>query len=203
MVTYRWSDPHVEHFNIIDFCDRPYDTVSEMNAALVANVNKLVGVNDTLKVQGDVAFGDRRKSLAWVDQIRCQNRILYPGNHDHCFPGAKKNWREWLPLYEQYFEVRIEEYPGSGYHETLDDGTPVIVSHFPYTGESHGETDRYSAYRPHDDGVTLLHGHVHDAWKIRRSPKGTLMINVGVDAWDMQPVSENTLAALIKENQDT
>lgn len=203
MSVWWWSDPHFDHKNIIGFCDRPYDTVPEMNAALVANVNMLVGVNDTLMVGGDVAFDNREKSLTWVDQIRCQNRVLFPGNHDHVWTGGKKTWESWLPLYEQYFEVRIEEYPGSGYRHTMEDGTEVLVSHFPYTGESHDVSDRYSAHRPHDDGLTLLHGHVHDAWKIRRSPKGTLMVNVGVDAWDMQPVSENTLAALIKENQDT
>jgi len=59
------------------------------------------------------------------------------------------------------------------------------------------EEDRYSEHRPTDDGTPLLHGHVHDVWKVRRSKKGTLMINVGVDAWDYAPVSGTEIVALL------
>lgn len=78
----------------------------------------------------------------------------------------------------------------------LDDGTEILTSHFPYAGDSH-DPDRYSAHRPFDDGVPLLHGHVHDAWKVALSPKGTPMVNVGVDVHNFFPVAIDDLVSLL------
>ena len=47
-------------------------------------------------------------------------------------------------------------------------------------------------WRPDDTGGWLLHGHIHENWRQRDR-----QINVGVDAWDFTPVSEEQIAALI------
>ena len=40
------------------------------------------------------------------------------------------------------------------------------VNHFPYLGPKDGEyRDRFDAYRPVNDGLPLVHGHVHSAWQ--------------------------------------
>jgi calcineurin-like phosphoesterase family protein len=68
----------------------------------------------------------------------------------------------------------------------------VLACHFPYRGDSHDQ-DRYVEHRPVDEGAWLLHGHVHERWRVLDR-----MINVGVDVWDYRPVSEATLADLIR-----
>ena len=42
MTTYFTADQHFGHQNIIGYCDRPFHSVGEMNAVLVANWNAVV-----------------------------------------------------------------------------------------------------------------------------------------------------------------
>jgi calcineurin-like phosphoesterase family protein len=65
------------------------------------------------------------------------------------------------------------------------------MNHLPYEGDSHDD-DRFVPLRPVDDGGWLLHGHVHNKWRQKER-----MINVGVDVWDLAPVAQETLEALI------
>jgi len=55
------------------------------------------------------------------------------------------------------------------------------------------EGDKYAMWRPQDDGHWLLCGHVHDKWKTMHK-----MINVGVDAWNFQPVSEVEIVRIVQ-----
>lgn len=65
------GDTHFDHRNIIDYCDRPYDSVEEMNETLVANWNDAVATDDDdvvflgdLTVTDDFAtFADRLDRL--------------------------------------------------------------------------------------------------------------------------------------------
>ncbi len=56
----------------------------------------------------------------------------------------------------------------------------MLLSHFPYAGDSHDE-DRYAKFRLRDEGIPLLHGHAHEGFRERRTSRGTCGINVGVD----------------------
>ena len=44
----------------------------------------------------------------------------------------------------------------------------------------------------------LLHGHVHSLWKVKPLDK---MINVAVEVWDLEPVSEQDLVNIILDNR--
>ena len=68
-----------------------------------------------------------------------------------------------------------------------------MLNHFPYRTQSRYDL-KFMQYRPQDDGGWLLHGHIHEKW--RQSGR---QINVGVDAWHFAPVSEDTLAQIIKQ----
>jgi calcineurin-like phosphoesterase family protein len=50
-----------------------------------------------------------------------------------------------------------------------------MLSHFPYKGD-HKPGDRYPEWRLRDEGLPLLHGHVHSAFLISGR-----QYNVGVD----------------------
>ena len=43
---YYTSDLHFDHTNIIKFCNRPWDTADEMNAALIKKWNNRVNDDD-------------------------------------------------------------------------------------------------------------------------------------------------------------
>jgi calcineurin-like phosphoesterase family protein len=66
-------------------------------------------------------------------------------------------------------------------------GHDVLVCHFPYAGDSQ-DHDRYSRFRPVDDGLPIIHGHVHTSFaELGRQ------FNVGVDVRDYRPVAESTI----------
>ena len=69
-------------------------------------------------------------------------------------------------------------------------GRRVLVSHFPYRGDSKDGPDRYRTNRPLDRGLPILHGHVHTEFAERGR-----QFNVGVDVRDYAPVAEDTIVA--------
>jgi calcineurin-like phosphoesterase family protein len=74
-------------------------------------------------------------------------------------------------------------------------GFRVLISHFPFPYADDGDDRGHNDLRPVDDGSTwLLHGHVHNRWKVRREER---MINVGVDVWDYAPVALSVLAGIV------
>lgn len=193
MSVYFTSDLHFGHKNIIKYCNRPWDDVESMNEGLISNWNAVVRPEDTVVVLGDVALGRHEVGLGLVSRLH-GIKLLIPGNHDECWSGHKKPNRR---KYEDVgFLVSAVETHYNFPLISSDHGYgveyPVTISHFPFEGDSHGE-DRYKQYRPRDNGQWLLHGHVHDAWRIKYQ-----QINVGVDVWNYEPVAEERILAIIE-----
>jgi calcineurin-like phosphoesterase family protein len=186
MTTYFTADQHFGHQNIIEYCDRPFHSVGEMNAALVANWNAVVSPHDTVHVLGDVAMGRREESMPLIGQL-AGHKILYPGNHDRCWYGHGERA---LRLEQEYLDAGFDEIRQGPLAMTVGN-REVLVCHLPYQGDS-GETERYRKFRPVDEGMWLLHGHVHEKW----CQQGR-MVNVGVDVWDFTPVAEEVIARLM------
>lgn len=70
-----------------------------------------------------------------------------------------------------------------------------LMSHLPYHNSGdHTPGNRYNEYRLPNEGLPLLCGHVHDAWKFNGN-----QFNVGVDANDFKPVSANTVVEWAKD----
>jgi calcineurin-like phosphoesterase family protein len=188
MTTWFTADLHFGHANIIRYCDRPFASPDEMDDELIARWNGVVADGDTVWVLGDVALGRIDHSLSLVGQLQGR-KILIAGNHDRCWAGHGRRAEGWTERYREagFAEVR------QGQVELNVGGISTLACHFPYRGDSQDE-DRYLDYRPVDHGAWLLHGHVHERW--RQSGR---MINVGVDVWDYQPVSEGAIRALMVE----
>lgn len=79
--TYFISDLHLGHANIIDYCNRPYYDVEDMNRELVDNWNRTVGRNRIFFL-GDMSYGrGSRTPRYWLKQLT--GRIHYiKGSHD-------------------------------------------------------------------------------------------------------------------------
>jgi len=197
---YFSSDPHFWHAKVIEYCNRPYSTVEEMNEDMVKKWNEIVKPEDTVYCLGDFSMAFRSVEIY---SFRLNgNRFLVPGNHDflhsyHKRSKNKENQEKWIQKYKDYMwnvlpEQFVLDIPGVG---------TFNLCHHPYAGPYELESghDKYEKWRPKDDGRILLCGHVHNSWKHKFSPNGTLMINVGVDVWDFAPVSLDRLAAYIKE----
>jgi calcineurin-like phosphoesterase family protein len=82
MARYVVSDHHFGHANIIEYCDRPFSSVGEMNAALLDRHYETVDDGDVLVHLGDVAM-DMRDGTETVDYFeRLDGDVLIRGNHD-------------------------------------------------------------------------------------------------------------------------
>jgi len=69
------SDTHFDHTNIIEYCNRPFRSVSEMNEAMLNNWNKTVGKKDIVFFLGDMRFGKgSRETDYWLKKL---NGIIY------------------------------------------------------------------------------------------------------------------------------
>ena len=57
------SDHHFYHENIIKYCNRPFNSLREMNYTMIEKWNSVVSENDTVLHLGDFSFGDNTPSL--------------------------------------------------------------------------------------------------------------------------------------------
>lgn len=195
------SDHHFGHSNIIAFSSRSYDSVQEMNEKLILKWNETVMPSDLVYYLGDLCMGKLKETLPLIKRLQGEI-ILIPGNHDRCWFGrsAGETLRRER---EAYLRAGISEIidTGAGHPEpTIAIGGVVAkMSHFPYIGDSHETkySDKFSAWRPDDDGGWLIHGHIHNNAGLHCSPKVDHMLNVGVDVWDYSPVPMEWLAAMI------
>ena len=76
------ANTHFGHANIIKSCDRPFETTAEMDAAMIANWNAVVGRNDVVYHVGDFAFRQDPKQTRKIFGALNGAKTLITGNHD-------------------------------------------------------------------------------------------------------------------------
>lgn len=146
-----------------------YASDVEHDEDLIERWNDRVTKRDTVWVLGDVGMGSLTNVLELVGRLNGTKHLVY-GNHDPGHPmhrGAHNKLRRYLEVFESAqlaAQIRI-------------DGKLAMLSHFPYQGD-HGDVDRYPEWRLRDEGLPLLHGHVHDAYTF-----SALGLNVGQDPY--------------------
>lgn len=89
------ADTHYGHKNIIEWCNRPFSSVEQMDETLIANHNAVVGPEDHVYHVGD---------FAWKQHVEYQSRLngkihLISGNHDKFSAGARDGFEEVLDLF--------------------------------------------------------------------------------------------------------
>lgn len=87
MTRFVISDHHYDHKNIIEYTNRPFDNVDEMNSYMTKMWNKVVGENDTVIHGGDIAFG----SIDNINNIFSDlngSKMIIEGNHDDYSPDS-------------------------------------------------------------------------------------------------------------------
>lgn len=192
---YFTSDLHFDHANVIKYCDRPFDSVEQMNERMVELWNDNVDSADIIYVLGDFSLG--ASAVTKYGPRLNGNKYLVPGNHDRCHPVFHKNkdirMANAKKLYEDAGFIIM---PIESTLSTIPDFFSFKLCHMPYTGD-HTEKERYIEYRPKNYGQWLLHGHVHDHWKVKGK-----QINVGVDVWNFMPVSIEMIKLIIQNGPD-
>jgi calcineurin-like phosphoesterase family protein len=155
------SDTHFGHVNIITYCSRPFRDVEEMNRSMIERWNARVRSEDTVFHLGDFAMGKKDLIPTYLKALNGY-KILILGNHDR----SAKSMRE--AGFDEVHEVGIYQSPVG----------EVLLRHHPDL-----DFDLAGRFK------LMLNGHVHERWCSRTTVRGGLLINVGVDQNDFQPIS--------------
>jgi calcineurin-like phosphoesterase family protein len=75
------SDLHFDHANIIQYCDRPFESVDEMNVSLIDSWNSVVTDDDVVLYLGDFGWWDVESIRSFAEQLN-GTMALVRGNHD-------------------------------------------------------------------------------------------------------------------------
>ncbi len=184
------SDQHFGHVKVIQFCNRPFASVEEMNSELVRRHNALVNDEDIVYHLGDFSM-KKADAFKYLPQLKGRHHLI-TGNHDGCHPVMCKSGEKLQRLRAEYTAAGFETI-ALQQEITLTGQLSVLMHHMPYLNHETAKFDtRYPLYRPVDRGQLLLHGHVHTSWKVNGR-----MINVGADQWSFAPVSLEEIVALI------
>ena len=101
--TWFTADTHFGHSNIIGHCARPFATVAEMDAELVARWNSVVQPDDNVWVIGDFAFRGTKGPGEYLLRLKGQKHLVI-GNHDSAATCAAPGWAS----VQQMAEITVE-----------------------------------------------------------------------------------------------
>lgn len=209
MGIYLSSDQHLEHANILKYCpNRNCSSLEEHNETLIQNHNSMVSNTDIIIYLGDLILGNHRKNIPkYVPQLN-GIKILIRGNHDYGFKSQDKNYpEESKKIYldngiDAVFDGIISLQTILDYYKVVAYFPDTILCHFPYKNTpliKKSTIDRYANKMPeYTSDMLLLCGHTHTTSK----QDIINMINVGVDAWNMFPVSLSSVLELYSNNQE-
>ena len=166
---YITSDLHIGHSNMCLGASkwlnkkecRNFDSINEMNQAILNNINTLVKKDDCLIIAGDIVWKSDIYD-SFFNDINCENIYIVYGNHDSISLLKKCNHSS-IKYQDWYLEILYKE-------------KHICISHFPF--ESWNQSQR---------GSYMLHGHTHDSRQkdlsfVLDNPK--LTMDIGIDTID-------------------
>ena len=170
---YITSDIHYSHKNIVGGITkwrneqgeipsdrvRNFETLEDMNYALVDNINKVVGENDILYFLGDLTLSNNgtKSNDEFIEQIKCKNKYLILGNHDMMI----RKYRDYF-LSDGKFKLIAENY-----YLKIDDKI-IYLTHKLNTN-----------LRLLNENEYHLHGHFHNRGEIRFTDNRSM--DIGID----------------------
>ena len=170
---YLISDTHFNHKNIIEYENRPFTDVAEMNTALMENWNNIVTDDDIVIHLGDIALGTESQLKTLIPQLK-GHKILIKGNHD-------------TKSHHFYSDCGFEEVCGQKI--LLVGDRIVFLSHRPESRPSDGEN-----YDLH------FFGHVHTKGEYPTvCSNGACLC---VERWNYKPVCLDTVLDLCAQSTE-
>jgi calcineurin-like phosphoesterase family protein len=178
------SDTHLNHANIIKYCNRPFADTKEMDANIIDNINAVVKPEDTLWHLGDVAFVHKNPDAgfnalkAYRDRIACRNIHIMLGNHDNEDLMFELGNQRVFKSVQHYYELRYAKKT-----------PPIVMMHYPM-----------AVWNKCHRGAIHLFGHshgTHTKWREENMPN-SLSVDVGVDCHNYRPLSLDEILAYME-----
>jgi calcineurin-like phosphoesterase family protein len=184
------SDTHYNHANICTATTkwidpvtcREFQSLEQMNAHLIGNINEKVGQDDILFHLGDWSFGGFEQIQKFRDSIFCKNVHIITGNHDHHIESDKEGCQKLFSSVNKYLNLVVK----------WNVGTPLMgeqrfaLMHFPI-----------ASWDNMARGAIHLHGHVHFPAD-KRIGVGKMM-DVGCDGNELYPIEMSEILKLMRD----
>lgn len=178
---YITSDHHFGHIKIIEYEDRPFDLVSQMDRYMIDEWNRVVCDDDVVIHLGDFSLLPPEETIDICNELKGQI-ILFNGNHDH---RTRTFWEQRAGILKWF--KRPQYFDGIWLTHRVDWGF-VFYNSFDsmriWTGKK--------SWTLIKDDDLVLHGHSHG--KITKQGQ---FVNCGVDAWNFTPAA---LPSFLKES---
>lgn len=173
---YFTSDWHFNHNKDFVWFKRGYNSIEEMNEAIISNICSTLDEGDELWVLGDIIMGETNaEAAALLSRIPYSVHFLI-GNHD----SYKR-----IQLYKSLGWIN------EGYATTIQDGKwHFYLSHYPTF------TSNYDDNKKHLPLINLF-GHTHQEHLFFLN--NPYMYHVGVDSHDCMPISIDKIKQDIKD----
>ena len=167
------SDHHFGHSSIIEFCNRPFVDVKEMNEVMIKRWNEKIKKNDYVYHLGDFGFGYKENIETIINQLNGKIHLII-GNHEK---PALQNSDKFVWT-KEYFELKVSD-PDcyNGYQN-------IILFHY-----------AMRVWRHDSRGSWHLYGHSHGNLP---DEEDRLAFDVGVDCHDFYPLSYEEVKAIMK-----
>lgn len=206
------SDTHYNHTNMCygvsswekkEKSTRRFNTLEEMNDAIVKSINDCVKEDDEIYFLGDWSFGGIESIYTFWKRIICKNIHFIPGNHDN---NIKKNKELPNCHYEDEYDIFVDNPPHNNssiagaqdlFRNILPELTTItynkqkfVLSHYPL--EQWEDMDRGSIH---------LHGHCHGNINNCEINTKYRRMDVGMDWKEFRPYSIEEILEIMKERK--
>lgn len=165
-IVYFISDTHFWHNPIVQYCNRPFSSIQDMNEKLIENWNNTVKDEDIVYFLGDFCLGNNNQAREICNRLKGY-KIIVLGNHDD---GGIEHWLN-IGFQEAYKEpIKFR------FVNEKSEMKEILLSHVPQIIGSN---------------QVNIHGHIHDA-KIENEYNGMNPknhINISVENIGYTPIS--------------
>lgn len=184
---YIISDLHINHYNIIKFCNRKFNNIKEHDDTIINNWNTVVNTNDRVFLLGDIIFTHKQDEVLSFLLSLNGRLIILLGNHDKplyklFYSGKYFNRNNKIFIAGQIFETKV--LINNKYEK-------VVLSHYPILSWNAKHHNRKHFYG---------HTHSHIPYKdLYKNYKEISAYNVSADILKFKP---RTFDEVIKINTD-
>ena len=175
---YYISDLHFGHRNILDFEQRPFSSVEEMDVEYIRRWNNKIKKGDEIYILGDLSFYKGEKTNEILKQLNGQ-KFLIEGNHDNMYLSDKK--------FDRNLFIWIKDYEG-----IKDEGDYIVLFHYPIQVWN----------RQHYESLHF-YGHIHSNKGTMHPMKYEIpnSYNVGIDILQ-EPMTKKEILNFYKERRN-
>lgn len=171
--TWFTSDTHFGHKKVIEYCNRPFSSVEEMDETLIKNWNSRVGQRDTVYHLGDVGWHRGKDLERLLNRLNGDVHLVY-GNHDKEI-RKDGNLQACFASCRDFAEVYVQDPDAKGKFGNRKERQKIVLCHF-----------ALRVWNKSHHGSWSLYGHSHGS--LPDDPR-LLSMDVGVDPNDYFPVS--------------